>query len=165
MRVMPAVALALLLAIQVVGAAPAHAAPRSRRVGPNTCLWTPDASTSHNITLNGQVVGFYRAEVQHFTCDTGLHRGEADITLTASNAGCHLGSFHFEFDVNGMTAQVSGPPDPSGTIGTLSCINGTTLEFDGNEVQGSAAYCTEMTSVSWFQSWPNIQIGSQCRPL
>jgi len=130
-----------------------------------TCLWTPDASTSHNITLNGQVVGFYRAEVQHFTCDTGLHRGEADITLTASNAGCHLGSFHFEFDVNGMTAQVSGPPDPSGTIGTLSCINGTTLEFDGNEVQGSAAYCTEMTSVSWFQSWPNIQIGSQCRPL
>ena len=55
MRVMPAVALALLLAIQVVGAAPAHAAPRSRRVGPNTCLWTPDASTSHNITLNGQV--------------------------------------------------------------------------------------------------------------
>lgn len=112
-----------------------------------------------------RLVGFYRAEVQHFTCDTGLHRGEADITLTASNAGCHLGSFHFEFDVNGMTAQVSGPPDPSGTIGTLSCINGTTLEFDGNEVQGSAAYCTEMTSVSWFQSWPNIQIGSQCRPL
>jgi hypothetical protein len=160
-RVMPAIVLALALAFQVVGVASAHAASRPRQVSPNTCIWVPDVTTSHNITLNGTVVGFYRAAVQHDSCNTGLHRGEAQITLTASNSGCNTGIFHFEFDVNGTAAELSDP-DPSGNIGTLSsCTNGSTLEYDGTkEFQGSAAYCTKMSSVSWFQSWPNIQAGS-----
>ena len=174
-RSMPAVVLALLLAFQVVGTASAHAASRPRPAGPNTCFWPADASYSNNITLNGTVVGLYKALVEHDSCNTSLHRGEALITFTASSSGCNTGSFHFEFDVNGTTAEFSNqppsppnPPDPSGTIGTLgtgSCANGATLDYiTVNDYLGST-FCTEMTSVSWFQAWPNITAGSQCRPL
>jgi hypothetical protein len=167
-RVIPAVVLALLLlAVQAVGAAPAHAASTPQHVIPNTCFWPADASYSNNITLNGTVVGNYEALVEHDTCNTSLHRGEALITFSSSKAGCNNGTFHFEFDKNGSTQEISSP-DPFGTVGMLgigSCTDGATLDYVGGDYLGSAAYCTEMTSVSWFQAWPNIQAGSQCRPL
>ena len=104
--------------------------------------------------------------VEHDSCNTSLHRGEALITLTASSSGCNTGSFRFEFDVNGTqvekTGLTGGPSDPSAFIGTSSCTDGPTLDYVSIDSYSGSTFCTRMTLVHWEQTqdWPAIQAGT-----
>jgi hypothetical protein len=153
--------LALVIANGLAGTASAqglgHITPKPR--GPQSCFWVSSASKSSNITINSVVVGTYSVYLQYYTCNTNIHQGVGKMVITGSNVSCSSASFNVDLDANGIGVETASA---SGSIGTMSCPNGTQISATTPTYSGPYTYCAEIYNVHFVINLGRLTAGSQC---